>query len=324
MAVPTEKASLTEQAAAWLAALDAGTADRAAFERWRAADARRAAAFAQVAAAWTRLDAARLLRQAECAADLDAGADGETAARRPRAVSRRTLMRAAAVAGLVVSGGTAAGLMSRAWARTSAETGIGERRSIVLEDGSRLELNTDTRVAWRLRESERSVWLTRGEIALDVAASGAPLSLHGAVSRTELAEGRYNARLTGTALDLLVVEGRARLAAAGTPAVSAGESALISAAGPAVRAAEPVVIARAEAWRRGELVFSGESLDFAVGEYNRYLARRIIIGDAQLSRLRLGGRFTSADPSQFLRALEASFGIRALDDADTIVLMAGG
>ncbi len=54
-----DRDALIAQASEWLARLDAGRADSTAFEAWRGSDPRRAAAFAEVAAAWSRLDALR-------------------------------------------------------------------------------------------------------------------------------------------------------------------------------------------------------------------------------------------------------------------------
>lgn len=53
-------AGLREEAIDWLVKLDCGTADEQAFQSWREADPRRAAAFAEVAAAWRRTADQRL------------------------------------------------------------------------------------------------------------------------------------------------------------------------------------------------------------------------------------------------------------------------
>jgi transmembrane sensor len=62
------------------------------------------------------------------------------------------------------------------------------------------------------------------------------------------------------------------------------------------------------AWRRGEIVFQGAPLGAVVEDYNRYLTKKLVIADPELSKLRLGGRFTNSDPSDFLNTLSSSFG----------------
>ncbi len=76
------------------------------------------------------------------------------------------------------------------------------------------------------------------------------------------------------------------------------------------------------AWRRGEIVFNGMSLDMAVNEFNRYLGRKLVIGDPPIRRIRLGGRFFVDAPDSFLRSLRVGFDIEATAHADTIFLHA--
>ncbi|MFZ0270086.1 FecR/PupR family sigma factor regulator, partial [Caulobacter sp.] len=54
-----DRAALIAQASDWLSRLDAGRATAEQLETWRGADPRRAAAFAEVASVWSRLDVLR-------------------------------------------------------------------------------------------------------------------------------------------------------------------------------------------------------------------------------------------------------------------------
>ena len=62
---PPQGDALLEEAAHWLARLDAGTARPEEFEAWRAADLRHAAAFAQVAGVWSQLGEVRTRNHGE-------------------------------------------------------------------------------------------------------------------------------------------------------------------------------------------------------------------------------------------------------------------
>ena len=79
---------------------------------------------------------------------------------------------------------------------------------------------------------------------------------------------------------------------------------------PVVRSATVDEMAATLAWQRGEILFQHETLGSAVEEYNRYLSRKIIIVDRDLADMPIGGRFTSNDPSAFLRGLQIGFGIK--------------
>lgn len=284
-----------EEAAGWLAALDAGSATPDAFDQWRAGDPRRAVAFAQVVDALEQVERLRAVHEREPAP--------------PPRVERRQLLRAAALAG----GASVAGafIAVQANARESASTITGERRTIMLDDGTRIHLNTATGISWRIDGTSRSVWLDEGEIRLEVKPrAGHPLRLIVAGADIRLEAGTFNVRRQPESVGLLVLSGRAALD--GRRMVDAGSLAQVIGKSVSVRPAETIAIARAQSWRNGQLVFEGESLDFVVAEFNRYLDHKIVIADPSLSRIRLGGRFTTTDPADLLTALQASFGIRSV------------
>ena len=305
-----DRDALIAQASRWLARLDAGRTDPEAFEAWRDADPRRAAAFAEVAAAWSRLDA---LRDAE--------------PRGPAAMSRRAWLGGGAA--------LAASLMATAYLardqvlRARTVTGVGERRTLVLPDGSSVELNTDTEVLWRFDDKRRRLWLERGEVALTVARDALrPFELLTQQGLARLATGQFNVRLKPASLDLIVVVGRAVIETAAGEAQAAVESATddrraleVSKAGVAVAAAPEAEVQAVQAWRRGEIVFEGQRLSEAVDEYNRYLTRKLIIEDPNIGALRLGGRFLTGDPESFLSALRTTFGIRIIADDPSRILL---
>lgn len=298
-----------EEAAGWLAALDAGSVTPQAFEQWRAADPRHAVAFVQVAQAFEQVERLRAVE--------DRPAEPVPAP----AINRRRMLRAGVLAG----GASVAGalLAVRATARDHAETAVGERRGLVLDDGTRIELNTGTRISWRTDEKGSRVWLEQGEIGLTVpAAPRGRLELEAGGARFSLGAGRFNARQQPESFDLLVLDGVADSVRGGR--METGAMARVIGQSVAVRPADMVTLDRARSWKDGQLVFEGESLDFVVAEFNRYLDRKIVIADPALSRIRLGGRFTTTDPADLLTALHASFGIRSQRSANGAITLTAG
>lgn len=301
-----------EQAAQWHARLDAGTADEQAFETWRAADPRHAAAFARIAAA------SDLFGDME---PVDLSRDPDLA--RPRLPRRRVLQYAAAGAALAIGGGVWTLVRSPA----HASTVIGERKSLDLPDGVRLDLNTDTKVSWKFSASGRRIWLEKGEVGLLVP-EGTACLLYAAGQVVTVERGNLNARLRDAALDLSVFDGRCQIIPGQTvgsfpaPAIiTAGESALVADSTPRVRKNTEAEIEFTSGWRQDQLIFDGQTLAVAVDEYNRYLTNKITIVDSGLSGLRLGGRFKSRDPEDFLQSLRTSFGIHvATDDRGAVLL----
>lgn len=300
----TSRQAVADQAAEWLVRFDAGRADPEAFERWRDADPRHASIFAQMAATWQKTAD---LRSAGVALPASGAEPAEDAALPESRLSRRRLI--AGLGGVAVA---ALGAGTILWNRsTYAETGVGERRIVQLPDGSRAELNTDTRVAWRLGDMLH-FWLERGEAAITVAGA----MRHGFVARAatikaDLMDGRYNLRLHSEVPTLVTFSGRARVTdGRGIGAtVMPGHALTDEKAGLTDIALSSAQLARAGAWQRGEIILDGMTLADALEDFNRYLQIRLELVDPAIAGLRLGGRFNTDDPEAFLRALHDAFGI---------------
>lgn len=316
--------ALIAEASVWMARLDTGDADQNEFAIWRDADPHRAAAFAEVARTWSRLDVLRGVVTADESVPTPR-VQSRASAPRVSGISRRAMFQAAGVVGIA---GLGVGLFApRVMANNRASTGVGERRSLVLADGSRIELNTDTAITWRVRRDLRQVWLERGQAAVTVAEDASRpfvLNTHGAA--TQLWPGQFDARLRGGSLDLTILSGRARpqpkpgphgvptqLQVADDRAVDGPSTLLITGGDVVARRLSDADVAATTSWRRGEIVFDGEPLGSAVDEYNRYLTRKLVIGDPKLAGMRLGGRFLTSNPDGFLTALNQAFGVRAVD-----------
>ncbi len=297
------------EAADWHARMDCGTGDLTDFEAWRSADPRNAAAFARMlgaAAEISRLKPALRQRSRSAATD-----------------RRRFIQAAVASAGALCLGGGAFAILRGN--RVSASTGIGDYQRVVLAGGGQLDINTDTSVQWRMDDGERTVWLKKGEIALSVPPSSIPMCLYAGGQRVVFDGGSVNARLRNGALDLLVLDGAARV----RPSTSTGDAVTVR-AGEAVLAGDTIARTRVmsandiefvSAWQQRQVYFNGETLGAAVEEYNRYLPKKISIGDPSIQGIRLGGRFNTHDPADFLASLHDGFAINAIRTADGSIVL---
>ena len=148
---------IIQQAANWLTRLhdeDVTDADRRAFDTWCQADPRHALAIERMRGLWGSLDTlpAKPARIA---------LNRAFAPRRPRG---------AQVAGLV-------GVLLCGWFgldhlpvwMADQRTGVGERRQIALEDGSQLQLNSNSAVDVKFDGHQRVIELLQGELWVDVA-----------------------------------------------------------------------------------------------------------------------------------------------------------
>jgi transmembrane sensor len=303
--------NLQAEAADWVVRLDAGTARPDDFARWRDADPRHRIAFAQALADWEAMEQAH---------DAD---DATPPLRQTRfeGRGRRAFLRAAAVIGPVLAVGGGGALLFRD-DRAHAATAVGEMRRFEAAPGLTIELNTDSRVSWKTRGRTSEVWLEQGEAALFIdrdVLDGATLRIAG--DEILLAPGGYSARAVEAAPEVLVIDGGARVGRRGANATTVliGQKVRLSEGRPVAPEHAPD-IAAATAWRRGEIVFAGQTLGQAVTEYNRYLDRKLVVADPAVAAIRIGGRFDTVRPEAFLTALEQSFDLKARPTTSGVVI----
>jgi transmembrane sensor len=216
--------------------------------------------------------------------------------------------------------GLEAGVASQA---DRVSTVAGEQRTLTLEDGSVVALNTRTRLRIEFSAGERAFALEAGEAVFDVAQD----PLRPFIVRTPTAVVRalgtqFNVYQRPNDTVVSVIEGRVqvmplpkggRRAAAGEmPArtLAAGEEALVAAAGDIEARTRPDVH-KVLAWRQRRLDFDEVALEDIVREFNRYgpTERLRVEGIAPGAR-RYGGVFDADDPESFAQLLEREKDLR--------------
>lgn len=316
----SRREAVRQAAALWVVRLDdaaCSAADRAAFEAWRDESHEHEAAFEREAVAWARLARLRAMRPSAERPDRDLLAPE----RRPvlSRLGQSTWARgmaAAAVLALSVAGVTTFG------GGTAYATAIGERRVVVLSDNSRIELNTDSKVVVRYRRGVREVRLVRGEAVFEAASDARPFVVRAndAVLRAD-GVSELAVRLRGDGASVTVKKGAVALDP--EPAepkdelrLKAGVAAVYNSAGSRSRAISEGEIDRVLAWRQGAIALTGQSLEQAAAEFNRYNRRQVRIVDPSIANLRLAGYFQTTEPQSFVNAVTSAFPVKASEDDD--------
>jgi transmembrane sensor len=311
---------IDHQASRWLSrrdARDSSAEDEAAFERWLTADIRHRVAYLKLEGAWKRSDRLRELRPLDRDVDPDLLRSQRLRARWPLAL-------AASIALAFIVGGYF--LVQSRFGWQHYETRVGGFSRIVLEDGSVIDLNTNSDMRVRLTADRRDVQLLRGEGRFQVAHDRQrPFVVTAADASVRAVGTAFSVRLRDASqVDVLVAEGTVAVASSTVPhapPVTAGEAAVLQPNHMSVRHVEPEVVQSRLAWTSGRLQFRGETLADAAAEFNRYNRRQIRLADASLARLRVGGTFNATDPESFAAALSSAFRLQvASNDPDAITL----
>jgi transmembrane sensor len=188
------------------------------------------------------------------------------------------------------------------------QTGVGELSTVTLSDGSKVTLNTRSRLEVNYTADRRTVKLISGQALFEVAKNKtAPFRVY-AGDRAITAVGTvFDVRLDGAKVKVALVEGHVRVApvkpvvAPGAPAqrvdLAAGE--VLEAEGPAPMLVAAADVRRVVTWRSGLVEFSGEPLVVAVAEMNRYTDHPLRIADPDIAGVRVSGIFRTSEPELF-------------------------
>lgn len=212
------------------------------------------------------------------------------------------------LSGIVLVG--SAGWISRdvvGWQRWTSDlaTATGERHSVQLPDGTRLQLNTDSAVDLDFNPQQRLITLVRGEILVNCgAATPTPLLVKTRQGLFEGIDGRFTVRQEGDCTRLSVVSGSVAIHSPHTAdglstQAHAGQNYLVN---PAQAVLAPPVDMDVGAWADGLIVTRGMRLADFLTEVGRY--RQGYLGcSADISNLRLSGVFRLEDTDKLLAIL---------------------
>ncbi len=303
------------------------------FRAWQASSSAHREAFERCTDAWQDIPRIGLARAYEGAAS------GRAA---PAHLGRR--LREAARPWIAAAVVAAAAVLVQHWHDENAyRTNVGEQRLVVLEDGSRMLLNTDTRLHVDFASAQRTVEVARGEAFFEVAKDAArPFVVRIAGTEVVAVGTAFSVRYAPAGhvddeLAVTLVEGQVKVRSEGGGAANAlapqqpvlmqaGERLLLdrgsspAASGVVARLDRPNVV-RVLAWKQNEAVFDDTSLADAVAEMNRYNRTPIVLLDGLASAgLSVSGLYRTSDSTGFANAVAALHGLNVREQGGRLEL----
>ncbi|MBU2884285.1 FecR domain-containing protein [Gilvimarinus agarilyticus] len=324
-----------DTASLWVARLDRELSQQetAQLRAWLSESTRHREIFLEMAALWDRMDRLSVLSELF---------DPPTNEVQPSHSKGRTVWAAAAsILALALAFNLLAPMLPNTQESTASqkqvnsetsntlyETGIGVHSSVNLPDGTKLLLNTDTKVAVTYSDQERLLVLHKGELHVEVAHDKQrPLRVDTGSRIVEAVGTAFNVLLRDKKnFDVIVTDGRVRVKPSAKPDSLRGD--------PSKLVLEPVReltkgqklsvrdsrIAQVEtidnsaikdklSWRDGNLVFRGETLREALQELSRYTPTEFEVMDAAILDMRIAGLYKAGDVEGLLNALHENFKI---------------
>jgi transmembrane sensor len=228
------------------------------------------------------------------------------------------------------------------------ETDRGERREVVLADGSLLQVDPQTRLRVKYSDSVRKVFLERGRALFHVAKNPYRPFLVQADDTTVRAVGTtFGVEQAIQGVIVTVAEGKVAVFPTSRASVTAAQNTDVPRPevsgnpddihGPGARTREVLLSAnqqvtvqdsgaaeavreidsqRALAWARGRLIFQNDQLSQVIAEFNRYNRVQLTVTDPELAAKPVSGVFNAAEPEAFIAFLQSVTNIEIVRDGD--------
>ncbi len=227
-----------------------------------------------------------------------------------------------------------AGWFAQALQGQVMETDLAERRQVMLDDGSVVQIEPETILRVKFGEHERRIALERGRalfrVAKDARRPFVVSTEHTSVRAVGTAFGVENG---GRGVIVTVAEGKVAVAPSrdgaapgrepASPAdvlLTAGQQITVQDSG-AVETVRAVDASRALAWAQGQLVFENDTLAHVITEFNRYNRTQLRISDERLAARRVSGVFEATDTETLLAFIQQGSGDISIEHTDGAIVI---
>ncbi len=205
----------------------------------------------------------------------------------------------------------------------SYSTGVGQRTTVRLVDGSTVDLNTNSLVEVDFSPGVRRLNLLRGEAMFHVAKDqDRPFVVQTGHEQVTALGTVFMVRRDDDRTLVVLLEGKVKVDQLpdddeGSKPVPIAQ--LVPGQQLALANDDSFKLSRANlatvaSWRDGRLSFDNDRLSDVVSEVNRYSDHKLVIGDAAAGRMRISGTFRTGSADGFARLLTQSFPVEVVPD----------
>ncbi|MFC4312241.1 FecR family protein [Steroidobacter flavus] len=245
--------------------------------------------------------------------------DTPTTSRRRR---NRWLIAAAASTALAI---VAYPIVSKLSGSQHYRTETGEQRSLVLKDGSHIQLNVRSELSTRIDDKLREIQLDDGEALFEVAKDASRVFRVRTPQAVIEARGtQFNVRVKEGETTVALLEGSVAVHRANDSApvmLTPGQALTLSAVTKDEVRPREANLDTVTAWTKRRLVFEDTPLTEVVAEFNRYSPQPILIADAQLAHVCITATFDSDSIRTFTDSLSAAGNLQTIRQPDGSLLI---
>jgi len=207
-------------------------------------------------------------------------------------------------------------------------TRTGETRPLELDDGSRIVLDTRSRLRVSYTDGARDIELLEGQAHFEVAKdSQRPFRVHTPTAEVVAVGTTFDVAILPTRTTVTLIEGKVNVRTLHAEeehvtTMVPGEQVQVTNEGQVLD--QPAVkIENVTAWQRGTLVLDDMPLPEALAQMNRYSVTQIVISGPGLESRRVSGVFQVGDVETEALALQRYFGLREISHSDREIVLTG-
>lgn len=330
---------LEQEAAAWIAKIDKYSDPDAreidvdafaerdeGFASWLQSSPSHRVALLRLTSVWQRTHRLRALRSSQ----------RETIGLQPMQLKVKSLLSNKGIIGFAVAASIAlafilgnVALFDKAAPYKAFETVKGGLELVPLADGSKISLNSDTKLSAGITTTERIVILERGEAFFDIAPDDQkPFKIIAGTQVIKVIGTKFAVHRRPLGVEVIVEEGEVQVSTLNTPQddvptrLIAGDIAKTESKNGSllVEKKDRLSLERELSWRQGYLSFDQTSLSDAAFEFNRYNKLELAINDPEVAAIQISGRFRADNVEAFVRLITEGSALRAHKSEEKITI----
>ncbi|WP_338659477.1 FecR family protein [Pectobacterium araliae] len=308
-----DKESADTQALFWLVRLTSGDvtqAELAEFEHWRKADPANECALSEARQLWLQLRQPLETNYTPVLSPDPVSVPVNVLLPTSMSWYRRPVVSAAMALVLMVG-------CAQYWAthwHYDEMTATGEQRTLALQDGSTMWLNTDSAADIQVSTDKRFIRLAKGDVFFDVAHDPQhPFIVDAGISQIKVLGTAFGVQRRGDSVVVTVERGKVQVSAddASSVVILPDQQVRVD-NDEGIKLTTTVNAQRELAWHKGRLVFENQPLGNIIDTLKRYDKRLLVIDAASLRKQRLNAIIDLSNLDEWYDTLHHSLAIRII------------
>lgn len=201
---------------------------------------------------------------------------------------------------------------------------LGERKTVQLEEGSTVLLNTDSAIAIKMEAGQRLVELLKGEAYFDVKPdSDRPFVVRADHSTTRVLGTRFVVHHKSNSDEIKVLSGRVEVSEIRYPKkpLLLHDQETVTVYDMAISQRQTLDSRLSTSWINGFLAYENETLETVINQIDRYRSGVVIFKDDKLRNLRINGRLKIREPREMLNVLQKTMDLKITYLTDWVVIV---